>query len=78
MIDTPRTDAAAGVTFDPHGKQGLVPVHFARTLERELAQATKERDEARAAVREILAECDCIWIASAMERWRKAAGLEPQ
>jgi len=43
--DTPRTDAAA--QFVSHfGWQ--VHADFARTLERELATATRERDEARA------------------------------
>ena len=45
--DTPRTDAAA--QFVSHfGWQ--VHADFARTLERELATATRERDEARAEV----------------------------
>lgn len=39
MSDTPRTDAAASVTFDPHGLERLVPSSFARELERELAKA---------------------------------------
>ena len=45
--DTPRTDAAA--QFVSHfGWQ--VHADFARTLERELATATRERDEARVSV----------------------------
>ena len=45
--DTPRTDAAA--QFVSHfGWQ--VHADFARTLERELATATRERDEARISV----------------------------
>jgi len=45
--DTPRTDSAA--QFVSHfGWQ--VHADFARTLERELATATRERDEARAAL----------------------------
>ena len=48
--DTPRTDAAA--QFVSHfGWQ--VHADFARTLERALATATRERDEARAALRAI-------------------------
>lgn len=42
MSDTPRTDAMQGHRMIAH-----VPVHFAQELERELAQRTAERDEAR-------------------------------
>ena len=59
--DTPRTDAAA--QFVSHfGWQ--VHADFARTLERELATATRERDEARAEVerlRKTLDEIATYW-----------------
>ena len=56
--DTPRTDAAA--QFVSHfGWQ--VHADFARALERELATATRERDEARAEVERLraLTICGC-------------------
>lgn len=69
--DTPRTDAQRpqnmGVNRD-----------FARQLERELAEAIRQRDEARDAL------CEAITLASMgvkkpaaddVDRWRKAAGL---
>ena len=43
MSDTPRTDAAS---WREH-QQSVVDADFARELERELAQRTAERDEAR-------------------------------
>jgi hypothetical protein len=43
MSDTPRTDKAA---WREH-QQSVVDADFARKLERELAQRTAERDEAR-------------------------------
>ena len=59
--DTPRTDAAA--QFVSHfGWQ--VHADFARALERELATATRERDEARAEVerlRKTLDEIAAYW-----------------
>lgn len=50
MSDTPRTDASAfWVTSptDPEMQEEVVVSHFARQLELELQQVTKERDEAR-------------------------------
>jgi len=56
--DTPRTDAAMFTAwrwdtdtaeYRPHGI--AVPAPFARQLERELAEATRERDELRAKYR---------------------------
>jgi isocitrate dehydrogenase kinase/phosphatase len=44
MTDTPRTDAAAWQDIE---SVALVTADFARELERELAQRTAERDEAR-------------------------------
>ena len=65
--DTPRTDAAA--QFVSHfGWQ--VHADFARTLERELATATRERDEARAALLAI--ELAAVGLADAQTIAREA------
>jgi hypothetical protein len=45
MSDTPRTDATRR-----HDLIGHVPVYFARELERDLAKATAERNEAQKAL----------------------------
>jgi len=55
MSDTPRTDKAS---WREH-QQSVVDADFARQLERELAQRTAERDEARREV--CLARCN-PWI----------------
>ena len=51
--DTPRTDATVYIASD---YDDAVSVDFARDLERELATATHERDEARAEVAKLRAE----------------------
>ena len=51
--DTPRTDAAVHIASD---YDDAVSVDFARDLERALATATHERDEARAEVNRMRAE----------------------
>ena len=59
MTDTPRTDATSAL----HSEGVLwVSIYFARELERELAQRTAERDEARRELchykyRSIMDEC---------------------
>lgn len=97
MSDTPRTDKAEAFADDGR----MVSASFARTLERELAEANcnadamaerwaaasdraasfqRERDEARACLREA---CACVSGETMMPeddatmlRWRKAAGLD--
>jgi len=57
MSDTPRTDKAS---WREH-QQSVVDADFARQLERELAQRTAERDEARREVCELRADLRSTW-----------------
>jgi len=50
MNDTPRTDAESFPDFERGGD--VVLAEFARALERELADAKRERDQARAIARD--------------------------
>lgn len=75
--DTPRTDANTGVGF----MCLYVPAEFAHDLERELATATRERDEARADLeteRMRLAACGVIALANTPESAAKARDMLPQ
>lgn len=78
MSDTPRTDAAE--QFMPYfGWQ--VHADFARNLERALAAATRERDEARTELeveRMRLAACGVIALANTPESAAKARDMLPQ
>ena len=56
MSDTPRTDAAIHMRFDGVCWVKGIEVHFARELERDLAQRTAERDEARLEIVDALKE----------------------
>jgi tRNA G26 N,N-dimethylase Trm1 len=95
-MDTPRTDTHAGqiklenedsccgiyVYIDGKEYYGsLVDADFARQLERELNQVTKERDEAMEWIRknppmEVGFFHTCTCNCEECREWRKAAGLE--
>ena len=73
MSETPRTDAELATVGRFHAPWPNIEVDFARQLERELAEATKQRDEARECLREAIA---LFADDSNRARWREAAGLE--
>ena len=80
MSETPRTDAELATVGRFHAPWPNIEVDFARQLERELAEATKQRDEARECLRyavELHSNYDDVTVSDrTLNRWREAAGLE--